>query len=350
MEPKPTLTPEILVPRLGDTLVETGVITREELEIALKQQKLNLDSGSHPALLGEILIENGVISRSQLDAAVTEQILQLRTALLDANRLLEQRVEKRTCELEQAMNRLAELNQLKSNFVSNISHELLTPLTHIQGYLELMQNGDTGPVNQEQKHSIDVMLNASIRLKQLIHDLIDFSESERGQMHLVKQLIGVNELCDAAFHKEQQKAHEKGITLEKDCQPGLPLIEGDQEKLMWVILQLLDNAIKFTSRSGKVKLTTGVTEQENSVFITVTDTGIGISPENIRKIFEPFHQLDGSASRSFAGTGLGLALAQKIIDAHGSRLNVNSVEGEGSVFSFTLPIASRLDLQSRIWE
>ena len=350
MEPETVLTPEILVPRLGDTLVETGIITREVLDEALLKQKDIQDSGNQPPLLGELLIGMGMLTRSQLDTAVTEQILQLRSALQDANRMLEQRVEERTRELEQAMQQLAELNQLKSNFVANISHELLTPLTHIHGYLELMLNGDIGPVSQEQKHRIGVMLNASIRLEQLIHDLMDFSDSERGQMHLFNQLVEVNELCNAAFQKERHKAQEKGITFLKECQPGLPLVKGDQEKLLWVVMQLLDNAIKFTGVSGRVSLSTCKQEHEDSVTITVTDSGIGISPERILEIFEPFHQLNGSASRNFAGTGLGLALAQKIIDAHGSRLNVTSVMGEGSVFSFTLAGAPSPEMRSPDWE
>ncbi len=340
METKPALTPEILVPRLGDTLVETGVISRAALETALQKQKQAQNSGLQSPLLGEILIEMGAITRSQLDGAITEQIMQLRTALQNANRMLEQRVEERTCELEQAMQKLAELNQLKSNFVSNISHELLTPLTHIHGYLELMQTGDIGPITEEQKHSIEVMLNASIRLEQLIHDLIDFSTSERGQMYLARQLIKTIDLCNAAFQKEQHKARDKGVMFEQECHSGIPMIEGDQEKLLWVVMQLLDNAIKFTGKDGRVCLSTSLLEQENAVVITVSDTGIGISPERIKEIFEPFHQLNGSAARSFSGTGLGLALAQKIIDAHGSKLTVSSVEGEGSIFSFSLPVAS----------
>jgi signal transduction histidine kinase len=346
MKTKPALTPEGLVPRLGETLVESGVISRAALETALQKQKQILESGEQPPLLGEILIEMGAVTRTQLDGAITEQILQLRTALLNANRMLEQRVEERTHELEQAMQKLAELNQLKSNFVSNISHELLTPLTHIHGYLEMMQNGETGPVNQEQQHSLEVMLKASNRLEQLIHDLIYFAESEHGRLHLSKQLIEVNDLCAGALQKEQHKALEKGITIQKDCHPGLPLVEGDQAKLLWVVMQLLDNAIKFTGKGGKVRLSTGLMEQENTVAITVSDTGIGISPENIRVIFEPFRQLDGSAARSSSGTGLGLALAQKIIDAHGSQLFVTSVVGEGSVFGFALPVASGIRRRS----
>ncbi|MBP8857623.1 MAG: hypothetical protein KBG60_06350 [Anaerolineaceae bacterium] len=346
METTPALTPESLVPRLGETLVESGVIPPAALETALQKQRQILADGKQPPRLGEVLIEMGAVTRPQLDEAITEQIMQLRTALLNANRLLEQRVEERTRELEQAMQKLAELNQLKSNFVSNISHELLTPLTHIRGYLEMMQNGDIGPVNLEQQHCLEVMLKASSRLEQLIHDLIDFAASERGRLHLSKQLIEVNNLCASALQKEQHNVLEKGITIQKDCQPGLPLVEGDQEKLLWVVVQLLDNAIKFTPKGGQVCLSTRVMEKGNAVTISVSDTGIGISPEQISVIFEPFRQLDGSAARSSPGTGLGLALAQKIIDAHGSQLSVTSIVGEGSVFSFTLPAASGIAQRS----
>jgi len=346
METTPALTPESLVPRLGETLVESGVIPPAALETALQKQRQILADGKQPPRLGEVLIEMGAVTRPQLDGAITEQIMQLRTALLNANRLLEQRVEERTRELEQAMQKLAELNQLKSNFVSNISHELLTPLTHIRGYLEMMQNGDIGPVNLEQQHCLEVMLKASSRLEQLIHDLIDFAASERGRLHLSKQLIEVNNLCASALQKEQHNVLEKGITIQKDCQPGLPLVEGDQEKLLWVVVQLLDNAIKFTPKGGQVCLSTRVMEKGNAVTISVSDTGIGISPEQISVIFEPFRQLDGSAARSSPGTGLGLALAQKIIDAHGSQLSVTSIVGEGSVFSFTLPAASGIAQRS----
>lgn len=346
METTPALTPEILVPRLGETLVESGVIPPAALETALQKQRDILADGKQPPLLGEVLIGMGAVTRPQLDGAITEQIMQLRTALLNANRLLEKRVEERTRELELAMQKLAELNQLKSNFVSNISHELLTPLTHIRGYLEMMENGDTGAINLEQQHCLEVMLKASSRLEQLIHDLIDFAASERGRLHLSKQLIEVNDLCAGALQKQQHKALEKGITIQKDCQPGLPLVEGDQEKLLWVIMQLLDNAIKFTAKGGQVCLSTRVMEQENALAVSVSDTGIGISPEQINVIFEPFRQLDGSAARNSPGTGLGLALAQKIIDAHGSQLSVTSIVGEGSVFAFTLPAASGIAQRS----
>ncbi len=338
MVEKATLAPELLVPRLGDYLVEKKFITREELAGALEQQKRVSAASGQPPRLGEILIEMGVLKRQELDHAITEQVLQLRSALQDANQKLEIRVQQRTKELEIAMNKLAELNQLKSNFVSNISHELRTPLTHIRGYLELILEGSAGPISEDQRHFIGIMLKSSDRLEHMIQDLIDFSMTEHGQLHLQSQPVHVNNLCQAILNQVRQAANEKGIRLILECHPGVPFIEGDQDKLLWVLQQMVDNAIKFTEESGTV--TIKVEEENNQVRFSVIDSGIGIPPERINEIFEPFHQLDGSSTRRAGGTGLGLALAQKIIEAHGSHLDVKSSLGEGSTFSFAINVVT----------
>jgi signal transduction histidine kinase len=336
MNDKAALTPEVLVPRLGDYLVEKKLITQETLQRALQTQKQMQTNGHQAPLLGELLIEMGALQSEELDQAITEQILQLRTALQEANQKLELRVQQRTRELEKAMQKLAELNQLKSNFVSNISHELLTPLTHIRGYLELMQNGDAGPVNEDQMHFINVMLNSSNRLEKLIQDLISFSASEHGQMRLQYQPIYVFDLCNAAIEKMRGKALEKSIELIFEDSAILPFIEGDQEKLLWVLMQFIDNAIKFSEDEGKVILKAKVEDDVKKVRFSIIDNGIGIPAERIQEIFEPFHQLDSSSTRKAGGTGLGLALAQKIIEAHDSILEVKSEVGKGSIFSFTI--------------
>ncbi|MEN6523652.1 MAG: HAMP domain-containing sensor histidine kinase [Anaerolineaceae bacterium] len=336
MNEKATLTPEVLVPRLGDYLVEKQLITQETLQKALQTQKQMQANGNQAPLLGELLIRMGALKAEELDQAITEQILQLRTALQDANQRLELRVQQRTRELEKAMQKLAELNQLKSNFVSNISHELLTPLTHIRGYLELMQNGDAGPITDEQKHFIDVMLNSSNRLERLIQDLINFSASEHGQLRLHFQPIYVFDLCNAAIEKMRSKALEKGIQLILEDSAILPFIEGDQEKLLWVLIQFIDNAIKFSETEGKVIVRAKVDENARKIRLSIIDNGIGIPAERIQEIFEPFHQLDSSSTRKVGGTGLGLALAQKIIEAHDSQLDVKSEVGKGSTFSFAI--------------
>jgi signal transduction histidine kinase len=329
------ITPEILVPRLGESLIEKGQLTSEGLKQALEHQKQKEKLGQ-PGLIGQALLELGLIDRETLDQVVTEQILQLQTALQNANRDLEARVRERTTELEQALNRLAELNQLKSNFIANISHELRTPLTHIRGYLELIINDGLGPLNQDQADALAVMQRSEERLERLIEDLIEFSLVARGELTLQLAPTDLNELFEETLMKYMVKCENQGISLKADYPSDLPKIKGDAQKISWVLLQLMDNAVKFTDPGGRVQL--GAKIDGNLVKIYVYDTGIGISPEKINEIFEPFHQLDSSATRRYGGTGLGLAMTRQIIEAHGSQISVQSKVGNGSYFEFTLPI------------
>src|SRR3990172_8197763 len=166
------LTPEVLVPRLGDYLIERQLITPEQLAYALQQQAAIRNAQQAVPLIGELLVELGILNRSALDQAITEQLLQLRYAFKENNRQWERRVQERTVELERALVRLSELNQLKSNFLANISHELRTPLTHLQGYIELIQTGDLGPLTQGQVNALDTIQRSTDRLSRLIEDLI----------------------------------------------------------------------------------------------------------------------------------------------------------------------------------
>ncbi|HMD89782.1 MAG TPA: ATP-binding protein [Anaerolineaceae bacterium] len=329
------LTPEILVPRLGDYLVEKGIISLDDLKRALNFQKTaRVGDLQITPLLGQILIDWGLIDRTTLEQAITELIIQLRSALQDANEQLEKRVQERTAELEMAFSKLSELNQLKSNFVGNISHELRTPLTHLNGYLDVLLAGDLGELTGEQKRVLKIIRRSASRLDHLIEDLILFSMSEREPLTIRLEKIDIANLCSALIDSTQTKAQEQNIILIFECQEDLPLIQIDEQKISWVILQLLDNAIKFTMSGGKVTLK--VDREENFVRIAVIDTGIGIPTERIDEIFEPFHQLDGSSSRKYAGTGLGLALVRKIIEAHGSVIHVKSEVGKGSQFDFLI--------------
>jgi len=335
METPVQLTPEILVPRLGDYLVEKGIITLDDLKRALSFQKTaRIGDTQVSPLLGQILIDWGLIDRTTLEQAITELIIQLRSALQDANEQLEKRVQERTAELELAFRKLSELNQLKSNFVGNISHELRTPLAHLNGYLDVLLAGDLGDLTGEQKRVLKIVRRSANRLDHLIEDLILFSMSEREPLNLRLEPINFADLCSSLIESTQTKAQEQNIILIFECQVGLPPIQIDEQKISWVILQLLDNAIKFTSSGGKVTLK--VDREDNFVRIAVIDTGIGIPAERMEEVFEPFHQLDGSSSRKYGGTGLGLALVQKIIEAHGSIIHVNSEVGKGSQFDFLL--------------
>ena len=331
------LSPEILVPRLGEQLVRMELLTEDQLARALDYQRLRAAHGN-PSLLGDSIIELGFLDRATLDTAITEHIIRLRTALEDANRNLEYRVQQRTAELEEALRKLSEVNQLKANFVANVSHELRTPLTHIHGYIELLQSEALGDLNDDQKKALDVSMRSSIRLQNLIDDLILFSLASRGEMTLVLKPVDLNTVIAKVLNRAVPKALDQKLDLQVHIDPALPYVQADEEKIIWVLSQLLDNATKFTKPDGKIQLTARL-ENDMMINVTVTDTGIGIAPERTREIFEPFHQLDGSATRRYGGTGLGLALVREIIEAHGSAINVSSELNKGTTITFLLLVA-----------
>ena len=332
------LTPEMLVPRMGEYLIQKGLITSDQLQSALSYQQEEMAKGS-TILLGQALIDLKFLDRSELDQAVTEQILHLRSALQATNRSLELRVQERTSELQLALERVSELSQLKANFISNISHELLTPLTHIKGYVELMITESLGKITEEQRHALQVSQQSTSRLETLIEDLIMVSLASRGEMGIRQQDVDIRRLANLAIKSHTDKALERGIHLHVVSDDDMPVVQADSQKIAWVLGQLIDNGIKFTPSGGSVVLSVK-REGENLVIISITDTGIGIPSGRLNDIFETFHQLDGSTTRRYGGTGLGLALVRQIIEAHGSMLEVQSTEGRGSSFKFPLLAAA----------
>jgi len=338
MLPDLSLSPELLVPRLGDYLVKRGLLSPDDLIQALAYQKKMRDGGQSK-LIGKALLELNLISREALDQAVTEQILQLQLALQRANDELEARVRERTAELEHAMNRLAELNQLKSNFVSNVSHELRTPLIHLKGYIELLEEQALGDLNPQQADAVRVMKKAENRLGNLIENLIQFSTYSRGSLDIQLAPLDLLEIMGDVLEKARNRCDEKSLHFQTKIPPSIPEVLADAQMLPWVLLHMVDNAVKFTPEGGAVQV--GAIINGAVVKLYVYDTGIGIAEEKINEIFEPFHQLDSSSTRRYGGTGLGLAMARQIVEAHGSDIVVRSREGEGSYFEFALTIAGK---------
>jgi len=338
IEPVPgaPLTPEVLVPKLGSYLMEKGVLDASGLEQALAyQQQMSL--AGKQILLGQALQELDLVDTETINQAITMQILQLHTALQQANRQLEARVKERTVELERAVDKLKELNQLKANFIATISHELRTPLAHLKGYLDLVYDGSLGSVTPEQVNALGVMVRAEARLESLIEDLIQFGLAARGELKLSLVVVDINTLISSVVEQASKKADAKNIVISTHIPTNLSQVLCDEEKIGWVIAQLLDNAIKFTPPAGEVSVE--MFQQNGVVTISVIDTGIGIPAERYDEIYEPFHQLDSSSTRRYAGTGLGLALSTRILAAHDTQFRVKSQTGVGSQFSFSLPIA-----------
>lgn len=332
--------PESLVPRIGDYLIEQGLINDEQLQAALQHQKASIASGER-RLLGQALIEMGFIEYETLDRTINQQILELHAALQESNRTLENRVNERTAELQMALERLTETNQIKANLISNISHELRTPLAHIKGYVELIIDEELGTLSSAQKEALEVMYRATTRLEQLIEDLIEFSTASREGLALNIQPLSIADLAQNVVQRSQTQAAKGGLSLELALDHPLPAIRADPERLEWVLLQLVDNGVKFTPNGGKI--TVGARHDGHFVLVFVRDTGVGIPAERIEEIFIPFHQLDGSPTRRYGGTGLGLALAKLILNAHGAELKVESALHQGSEFSFPMPVAIDLE-------
>jgi signal transduction histidine kinase len=211
-------------------------------------------------------------------------------------------------------------------------------LTHIKGYLELLIEEELGSLTSDQKKALSVMRKSEERLEQLIEDLIHFSLVARGDLDLRMVGVDLRETLRQISLDVAKKCNNAGLGLKIKVPQKLPIVKADESKISWVVNQLLDNAVKFTPKNGWVTLE--VTPVDQLLFIAISDTGIGINQSQLDEIFEPFHQLDSSATRRYSGTGLGLTLAKKIVEAHGSRIKVTSQVGVGSRFEFSLPFSS----------
>lgn len=329
--------PDILVPRLGEFLIKRQFLTEPQLQQALQHQR-EMANQQQTVMLGEALTSLGLISRENLDRAIMAQVLELQAALQSSNRQLEDRVTQRTKELERALTKLNEINQLKADFVSNISHELRTPLAQIKGYVVLMADQILGDLNVEQLDAMKTTVGAVERLERLIEDLIRFASAARGELIVNAGSFCLSDVAETAIKRSLPKASRATVHLDLKM-PAAPVhCQGDSEKINWVLTQLIDNAIKFTTAGGTVTLGVSPDHDRHKVLVVVNDTGIGIPEGRLPELFQPFHQLDGSSTRRYGGTGLGLALVRRIVEAHGSEVKVKSVVNKGSAFAFDLPL------------
>lgn len=252
------------------------------------------------------------------------------------NEGLEQRVAQRTEELAAANAKLQELDRLKSEFLATMSHELRTPLNSIIGFSSILRLGMAGPLTEEQKRQVDLVLNSSRHLLALINDLLDLSRIEAGRMELVADSFALPDLLSEVERTLAPLVANKGLSYKTECGEGLPEFYSDRKRVLQVMINLANNAVKFTERGGVT--VRAEAEGPERVKISVTDTGIGIKKENLGRLFEAFRQIDGSARRVFEGTGLGLHLVRKLVAMLGGSVEVSSEFGVGSVFTVHLPL------------
>ena len=246
--------------------------------------------------------------------------------------------------LEMASRELAAASRTKSEFLANMSHELRTPLNSIIGFSEILHDGVFGPVNEKQAKYVNNVLVSGKHLLQLINDILDLSKVEAGKIELVYEDFSVSDAINEVRTLTASIAAKKSIVVDLSVDEGLTMIHADEGKFKQILYNLLSNAIKFTPENGSV--TVGARQSGDMAEISVTDTGIGISEENQKKLFQPFIQADATTSREYGGTGLGLSLVKKFSELHGGTAWAESEIGKGSAFTFTIPIACRAEAET----
>ena len=238
-------------------------------------------------------------------------------------------------EIEDKSRQIEAANRHKSEFLANMSHELRTPLNAIIGFSEVLGERMFGELNEKQAEYTDDILSSGRHLLSLINEILDLSKVEAGRMELELATFDLPLAIDNARTFVRERATKHGINLDVTVDERLGDFVGDERKIKQVLLNLLSNAVKFTPEGGRIGI--NARQADGSVEISVSDTGIGIAPEDQATIFEEFRQVGGDYAHKKEGTGLGLTLAKKFVELHGGKIWVESEVGKGSKFTFTLP-------------
>jgi signal transduction histidine kinase/DNA-binding response OmpR family regulator len=271
-------------------------------------------------------------------AAIAIDSAQLFEDLQRSNAELEQRVARRTAELYQTNLELERANRAKDEFLATMSHELRTPLNSILGLSETLLEQMRDPLTAYQQKSLKIIAASGEHLLESINDILDLSKIEAGKFDYFPQVVGVDDLCRSSLTFVKEQATRKSITLTYQQEMSVSKIYADPRRLKQILVNLLMNAVKFTPNHGEVILQMQGNMEQDRIQFSVTDTGIGIAPEDMKKLFQPFVQIDSRLTREYEGTGLGLALVQKLTDLHGGSVDVESETGKGSRFIINLPI------------
>ncbi|MFQ5528589.1 MAG: sensor histidine kinase, partial [Thermoanaerobaculia bacterium] len=278
------------------------------------------------------------VERLKADKAdISEEARRLELA---SQRLEREVAERREAEheLERANRKLKDLSDRKSDFISAVSHELRTPLTSIRNALDLMTAGRAGSLNTKQERFIGIAIRNASRLTHIINDLLDLSKIEAGKLAFRFEETQITGLLEAVGQSFGAQSKPDAPTLELKCDSDMPSVWIDPHRIEQVIANLLSNAFKFTPAKGRITLSARAAD--GGVEIRVTDTGVGLSPEEQERVFDRFYQVQDPLTRQVQGSGLGLSIVRRMLAGHGSTIAVESEPGEGSAFFFTLPAFS----------
>jgi hypothetical protein len=281
------------------------------------------------------LTTGGTLLLSLFGGAVLKHQVNARTReLRRINQEMEQRITERTEALAAAMEKAQAADRIKSAFLATMSHELRTPLNSIIGFTGIMLQGLAGPLNTEQHKQMSMVQNSARHLLALINDVLDISKIEAGQLEISRSSFPLRPSIEKTAALVSPLAQKKGIELQLDIPNDIGMVTADQRRLEQVILNLLNNAVKFTEK-GHVRISCRIIDDH--CLISIADTGIGMRPEEVAELFQPFHQIDAGLSRKHEGTGLGLSICKKLMDLMGGAIHVESQWGKGSTFTIRFP-------------
>jgi signal transduction histidine kinase/ActR/RegA family two-component response regulator len=329
----------------------SGIVTRPITELVVATEQMS--EGAYNPMLSHLRKRRFHDEMSMLAETferMVEKIRKREEQLQDYNQSLEEKVNQRTEELQAKNTQLANANmelaratRLKDEFLANMSHELRTPLNAILGMTEGLQDQVFGAINEQQIHTLETIERSGYHLLELINDILNIAKIESGQLELDYSPTAVAPLCQSSLTFISQQALTKRIQVELKLPTNLPDLWVDERRIRQVLLNLLSNAVKFTPEGGHITLEVSPCAQEREpdekrfLRIAVIDTGIGIAPEYIHQLFQPFIQIDSALNRKYEGTGLGLALVKRIVELHGGYVELTTEVGVGSCFTIALP-------------
>jgi signal transduction histidine kinase len=337
-------------PRLGDGIVGRAAVSRQSVQVPnileerayaprMRQmlERYGFRASLAVPLLREDRIVGGLVVRRKSTGEFRSEVVELlktfatQSVLAIQNARLFREIEDKSRQIEAA-------NRHKSEFLANMSHELRTPLNAIIGFSEVLQEKLFGDLNEKQAEYTSDILTSGQHLLSLINEILDLSKVEAGRMELELATFDLPLAIDNARTFVRERATKHGIKLDVTIDERLGDYVGDERKIKQILLNLLSNAVKFTPEGGRIGIQ--AKKVDGAVEISVSDTGIGISPQDQERIFEEFRQVGGDYAHKSEGTGLGLTLAKKFVELHGGKIRVESKVGKGSTFTFTLPTHS----------